>query len=103
MVLVSRYNVSPSLGVELLLRICRLLKDYTGVLSEESLRKNFALVYEILDEVLDNGYVQTTSTDGLKYYIFNEPIEVEESSGFLSNLPFNVSVRIENNLYIYIV
>jgi len=29
-------------------------KDYCGVLSEESLRFNFALVYEILDETMVN-------------------------------------------------
>ena len=32
------------------------LQDYCGVLSEESLRKNFVLVYELLDEALDYGY-----------------------------------------------
>ncbi|KAJ8445098.1 hypothetical protein Cgig2_029470 [Carnegiea gigantea] len=73
----TRANVSPSLILELLQRIARIIKDYLGILSEESLRKNFVLVYELLDEVIDFGYVQTTSTEVLKSYVFNEPIVVD--------------------------
>ncbi|XP_051126548.1 AP-4 complex subunit mu [Andrographis paniculata] len=73
----TRVNLSPSLALELLQRIARVIKDYLGVLNEESLRKNFVLVYELLDEVIDFGYVQTTSTEVLKSYIFNEPIVVD--------------------------
>ncbi|WRX31237.1 Mu homology domain - like 5 [Theobroma cacao] len=73
----TRVNVSPSLVLELLQRIARVIKDYLGVLSEDSLRKNFVLVYELLDEVIDFGYVQTTSTEVLKSYVFNEPIVVD--------------------------
>ncbi|XP_031394499.1 AP-4 complex subunit mu [Punica granatum] len=73
----TRVNISPSLVLELLQRIARVIKDYLGVLSEDSLRKNFVLVYELLDEVIDFGYVQSTSTEVLKSYIFNEPIAVD--------------------------
>jgi len=48
----SRTNLSPSLVLELLQRIARVIKDYLGVLNEDSLRKNFVLVYELLDEVV---------------------------------------------------
>ncbi|XP_042025573.1 AP-4 complex subunit mu-like [Salvia splendens] len=73
----TRTNLAPSLALELLQRIARAIKDYLGVLSEESMRKNFVLVYELLDEVIDFGYVQTTSTEVLKSYVFNEPIVVD--------------------------
>lgn len=73
----TRANVSPSLVLELLQRIARVIKDYLGVLNEDSLRKNFVLVYELLDEVIDFGYPQTTSTEVLKSYIFNEPHVVD--------------------------
>ncbi|XP_050363655.1 AP-4 complex subunit mu-like [Argentina anserina] len=73
----TRGNVSPSLVLELLRRTARVIKDYLGVLSEELLRKNFVLVYELLDQVIDFGYVQTTSTEVLKSYVFNEPIPVD--------------------------
>lgn len=48
----TRVNLSPSLVLELLQRIARVIKDYLGVLNEDSLRKNFVLVYELLDEVI---------------------------------------------------
>ncbi|KAL1538498.1 AP-4 complex subunit mu, variant 2 [Salvia divinorum] len=76
-VVTTRSNLAPSLALELLQRIARAIKDYLGVLSEESMRKNFVLVYELLDEVIDFGYVQTTSTEVLKSYVFNEPIVVD--------------------------
>ncbi|XP_020675191.1 AP-4 complex subunit mu isoform X3 [Dendrobium catenatum] len=75
----TRANVSPSLVLELLQRIARVIKDYLGVLNEDSLRKNFVLVYELLDEVIDFGYPQMTSTEVLKSYVFNEPIVVDSS------------------------
>uniref|UniRef100_A0A2N9IHX6 MHD domain-containing protein n=1 Tax=Fagus sylvatica TaxID=28930 RepID=A0A2N9IHX6_FAGSY len=73
----TRVNVSPSLVLELLQRIARVIKDYLGVLNEDSFRKNFVLVYELLDEVIDFGYVKTTSTEVLKSYVFNEPIVID--------------------------
>ena len=48
----TKFNVSPMAGVELLTRVARVIKDYCGILSEESLRLNFSLVYELLDEVI---------------------------------------------------
>jgi len=43
-------------------------------------RKNFILIYELLDEMMDFGYIQGTSTEILKAYVFNEPIEVEQKT-----------------------
>lgn len=44
---------------------------------QESIRKNFILVYELLDEMMDYGYAQATSTESLKNHVYNEPILVE--------------------------
>eukprot|EP00967_Tisochrysis_lutea_P034026 scaffold40542_cov18-Tisochrysis_lutea.AAC.1 len=46
------------------------------MLSEDAIRKNFVLVYELLDEVIDYGYPQSTSTDALKMFVLNEPSPV---------------------------
>ena len=54
----TRSNVSGSMMMELLNRLTRVFKDYCGVLTEESIRKNFILLYELLDEMLDFGYAQ---------------------------------------------
>lgn len=77
-VVVTVDNVSPMYTMELLIRLTKLFKDYCGILSEESIRTNFVLIYELLDEIMDFGYVQGTSTELLKAYVFNEPIVVDE-------------------------
>jgi len=51
-VFTNKVNISPCLVVELLTRITKVFKDYCGVLSEESIRTNFVLLYELLDEML---------------------------------------------------
>ena len=76
-VFTTKFNVSPNFLIELLHRLAKCFKDYCGVLTEESLRKNFILVYELLDETMDYGYPQNTSTEALKRYVRNEPIPVD--------------------------
>jgi AP-4 complex subunit mu-1 len=42
--------------MEVLARLCKLIKDFCGILNEESIRKNFTLIYEVLDEFIDFGF-----------------------------------------------
>mmetsp|Transcript_65288 Transcript_65288/g.156041 ORF Transcript_65288/g.156041 Transcript_65288/m.156041 type:complete len:446 (-) Transcript_65288:79-1416(-) len=79
-------NISPSAVVELLTKMAKVFKDFCGVLNEESIRKNFVLVYELLDEMVDYGYPQTTNTEHLKSCIHNEAVVVEQPKVGL-NLP----------------
>ncbi|XP_035034545.2 AP-4 complex subunit mu-1 isoform X5 [Hippoglossus stenolepis] len=68
-------------------RLTALVKDYCGTLSEKLVQMNFALIYELLDEVLDYGYVQTTSSDVLKNFIQTEAVSSRPFSLFdLSNV-----------------
>jgi hypothetical protein len=52
------------------------LQDYCGSVSEEAIRKNFPLIYELLDEAVDYGLPQNTSTEALKQFVMNEPTVV---------------------------
>jgi AP-4 complex subunit mu-1 len=90
-IVTSRYNVSPVMIFETLGRCVTLFKDFTGQLSEESLRKNFTLVYEILDELFDNGHIQSTMTNNLTTYVFNEPVlTVDVPTSVTSMLPIQI-------------
>jgi len=73
-VCMNKTNISAVFVMELLARVTKIFKDFTGILSEESVRTNFLLLYELLDEVLDFGYVQNTSTELLKQFVFNEAV-----------------------------
>ncbi|KAM9729727.1 AP-4 complex subunit mu-1 isoform 1-T6 [Menidia menidia] len=78
---------SPFTVVEFLNRLAGLVKDYCGSLSEKSVQMNFALIYELLDEVLDFGYIQTTSSEVLKNFIQTEAVSSKPFSLFdLSNV-----------------
>lgn len=81
--------------METLNRVAKIIKDFCGVLTEESIRKNFVLIYEILDETIvkiqkfinffnftkDFGHPQFTSTEQIKGYIVNEPVTIIQASG----------------------
>ncbi|KAJ3222829.1 AP-1 complex subunit mu-1 [Clydaea vesicula] len=46
-------------------------------LEEESIRDNFVIIYELLDEMMDFGYPQTTDHKILKEYITQESYKLE--------------------------
>ena len=70
----TRFNVSPSFILELLNRVVIIIKDFLGQISEEMIRKNFVLVYEILDEIIDFGHPQLTNTSLIKPLIASEVV-----------------------------
>ncbi|XP_072096818.1 AP-4 complex subunit mu-1 isoform X2 [Mobula birostris] len=83
----TRSSPSPFTIIQFLSRFAGLIKDHCGTLSEKTLRLNFALVYEMLDEMLDYGYIQSTSTDILKNFIQTQPVIAKPFSLFeLSNI-----------------
>lgn len=43
--------------------------DYFKEVEEESIRDNFVIVYELLDEFMDFGYPQTTDPKVLQEYV----------------------------------
>ena len=45
------------------------LEKYLKTVEEESVRDNFVIIYELLDEMMDNGYPQSTEYKLLKEYI----------------------------------
>lgn len=49
--------------------------------STQMVRKNFLLVYELLDEIIDYGLPQNSSTERLKQFIMMEPVAVKQRLG----------------------
>ncbi|XP_039198389.1 AP-4 complex subunit mu-1 [Crotalus tigris] len=69
-----RPDASPFAAVEFLGRLAALLRDYCGRLDEKTVGLNFALISEVLDELLDYGYVQSTAPEVLKSSIQMDPV-----------------------------
>jgi AP-2 complex subunit mu-1 len=62
---------------EFLYRFIQISRAYFSKLDEESVKNNFVLIYELLDEILDFGYPQNSEIDTLKMYITTESIKSE--------------------------
>jgi AP-2 complex subunit mu-1 len=66
----TKDNVNVILVLKILYKMVELFKAYFGgVFDENQVRRNFVLIYELLDEVIDYGYPQILEADVLKRYI----------------------------------
>jgi len=63
---VTKQNVNAAMVFEFLLKMCDVMQAYFGKISEENVKNNFVLIYELLDELLDFGYPQNTDTSGVQ-------------------------------------
>jgi AP-1 complex subunit mu len=68
-VAVAKRNPNLTLIFSFLHKLVDILIEYFNQLEEESIRDNFVMIYELLDEVMDHGYPQNTETKILKEYI----------------------------------
>ena len=48
----TKHNVASAMVYDIIYRMMKVFRDYCGVLNEESISKNFVLIYEIIDELI---------------------------------------------------
>ena len=72
LVAVGKRNINVALTFSFLYKLKDILIDNFNVLEEETVKDNFVLIYELLDEVMDHGYPQTTESKILKDFIMIE-------------------------------
>ena len=65
----TRKNSNIVMLFTLLHRICQVMQEYFKEVEEESIRDNFVICYELMDEMIDFGYPQTTDAKILQEYI----------------------------------
>ncbi|KAK2090644.1 AP-2 complex subunit mu [Saguinus oedipus] len=56
-------------------KMCDVISAYFSKISQENIKKNFVLIYEPLDEILDFGYLQNSETVVLKTFITQQGIK----------------------------
>lgn len=78
---VTRSNANATTLVLFLHRLIAVFQEYFQELEEESLRDNFVIVYELLDEVMDFGYPQFTEAKILAEYIKTDAHRMEVQVG----------------------
>ncbi|CAN0120882.1 unnamed protein product [Ascophyllum nodosum] len=74
---VTKRNSNVALMLVYLYQLVEVFKDYFGELEEESIRDNFVIIYELLDETMDFGYPQTMESKILREYITQEGNRLE--------------------------
>lgn len=62
-------EVPPLFVIEFLHRIVNTFEDYFSECNESSIKDNYVIVYELLDEMLDNGFPLATESNVLKELI----------------------------------
>ena len=72
LVAVGKRNINVALTFSFLYKLRDILIDYFNVLEEETVKDNFVLIYELLDEIMDHGYPQNTESKILKDFIMIE-------------------------------
>ncbi|CAD7065819.1 unnamed protein product [Tilletia caries] len=73
----SRRNSNAAEVLLFLHKLASVLEEYFKELEEESIRDNFVIIYELLDEMMDFGYPQTTESKILQEYITQESHKLE--------------------------
>ncbi|KIJ16707.1 hypothetical protein PAXINDRAFT_168211 [Paxillus involutus ATCC 200175] len=73
-VAVTKTNANAALVFEYCYRFISIAKSYFGKVDEESVKNNFVLIYELIDEINDFGYPQNSEADTLKSYITTESV-----------------------------
>lgn len=126
---VTKQNVNAAMVFELLLKIIDVMQSYFGKISEENIKNNFVLIYELLDgmefnqylndcctldcykfvltffflaEILDFGYPQNCDTGVLKTFITQQGVKSatkEEQAQITSQVTGQIGWRREGIKY----
>lgn len=78
LVAMTKRNSNACTILVFLHKLCHVLTQYFTELEEESIRDNFIIIYELLDEMMDFGYPQTTESKILLEYITQESHALEK-------------------------
>ncbi|KAL0480408.1 AP-3 complex subunit mu-1 [Acrasis kona] len=75
---VVQSETPPLMVVELLNRLVEILTSYIGQVDDNSIKQNFVVLYQLLDEMIDNGFPITTELS-LLYDLVKPPSNVIQS------------------------
>jgi AP-1 complex subunit mu len=77
LVAATRRNSNAAMILAFLYKLVDVFTDYFRHVQEESIRDNFVVIYELLDEMMDNGFPQISESKVLREYIKNEAHVIE--------------------------
>lgn len=86
LMVMTKRNANVMVITHYLFRLVEVMEDYFNELNDESIRDNFVIAYELMDEMMDFGYPQSTDATILKEYIC-----VQERHKFIKAPPVAVT------------
>ncbi|RZF42461.1 hypothetical protein LSTR_LSTR013225 [Laodelphax striatellus] len=98
----TKQNVNAAMVFEFLLKVIDVMQSYFGKISEDNIKNNFVLIYELLDEILDFGYPQNSDTGVLKTFITQQGVKSqskEEQAQITSQVTGQIGWRREGIKY----
>lgn len=87
MVACTKLNANALVLLSFLSRLVEVLEDYFKELNEESIRDNFVVTYELLDEMMDYGYPQVSDSKILQEFIL-----VKERHEYAKNIQLSTAL-----------
>lgn len=79
----TKANPNAAMVFQFLYQFLNICKAYFAQeLNDSTVRKNFVIIYELLDEILDYGVPQITEPEVLKRYILEGGLKLEQLSDF---------------------
>ena len=88
---VTDTNCNTTTLLVFLTKLKETLVSYFTELNEESIRDNFIIIYELLDEMMDYGYPQVTQDTILKTYITQDAYQLQSLLGGAQSVPTTVT------------
>jgi len=92
MVSVAKGNPNVAMVLTFLYKVRDVFCSYFKELEDESLRDNFVITYELLDEMMDHGYPQITEVKVLQEFIKTEANKMSKQLG-----PGNLGLKQRTN------
>lgn len=78
----SKRNTNAAEVILFLHRLVQVLVEYFKELEEESIRDNFVIIYELLDEMMDFGFPQTTESKILQEFVIRSDSDADKLTFF---------------------
>lgn len=76
---IGQTNINVAMALMMLTKLITVFKQYFGKVEEESIRDNFSVVLELLDEMIDFGYAQSYEASALKNAIYQQSKKSEKA------------------------
>lgn len=77
--MITKTKMSEFVAMKFLDNFYQLLGDFCGIITEETICRNQALIFELMTEIIDYGHIQTTSINQLQHFIYSDPVVIRKS------------------------